>query len=235
MMQAERQAENGKSGLAAVATARGVLVVIAASVVGLMIVAFGLDNSTETTTSNGAGLQPAQSESALEDQAAAGTTVGSVGSLSQSAAPVDASTVTTAQDAGVSETTTGASDDTDSGDASAGSDTVSSTTRELLVSEVVVQVLNGGGPKGVAGNATTKLKDDGYDTLAAKNAYAEFHGPSQILHLAGYEAEAIGVAAEFGADVSLLGVFTFDDPPAEDLDPSAVVVVIIGEDGVLAP
>ena len=224
MMQAESHADNRTTRLASVSTTRGILIVLAASAVGLFIVAFGLDGSspvptqTQQVSASGAGdVDPSGSsgdggiETANDQPDANNQTTLTTGDTAVSTA-----------DAGLVEPTVT-------------QDTTSTLAVERLVSEVVVQVLNGGGPKGIAGNATTLLKDKGYQTLAAKNAYAEFNGPSRILHLDGYEAEAIGVAAEFGVDVSLLEVFSFDNPPAEDLDPSAMVVVIIGEDGVLVP
>lgn len=99
--------------------------------------------------------------------------------------------------------------------------------------EVPVLVLNGVGTKGIAADGVTVLKNAGYDVLAPRNATTL--GPSEVLYLEGFEAEAQAVATVFGADPAAV-VVPYDpaDPPFDDIR-NAMVIVVLGQDGVIAP
>jgi hypothetical protein len=99
--------------------------------------------------------------------------------------------------------------------------------------DVTVLVLNGAGAKGVAGEGVALLDGEGYDTLDPKNATGL--GPSQVLYREGSETAASQVASVFGADAA--GVVAPLDQAALPIDDTqgADIVVVIGEDGLLAP
>ena len=99
-------------------------------------------------------------------------------------------------------------------------------------SEVAVLVINGtDNLKGVAGRGTDILKPSNYITREPKNA--DVNGPSVILYLEGYQAEANAIAAIYGVDAATV-VQAFDpgsSPIADTQD--ANVIVRIGNDGVI--
>ncbi len=110
------------------------------------------------------------------------------------------------------------------------------TTTEAAVArppaEVSVLVLNGtNGIKGVAGRGTTLITDAGYIGAEPKNA--DVDGPSVILYVEGYEADARAVAAAFGVDPDAV-VQPFDPATSPIADTQgANIIVRVGNDGVI--
>ncbi len=110
------------------------------------------------------------------------------------------------------------------------------TTTEAAVArppaEVKVLVLNGtNGIQGVAGRGTTVVTDAGYVGAEPKNA--EVDGPSVVLYVEGYEADARAVAAAFGVDPdAVIAPFDAATSPIADTQ-SANVIVRVGNDGVI--
>lgn len=100
-------------------------------------------------------------------------------------------------------------------------------------SEVKVLVLNGTDPRvqGLAGRGTDVLKTLNYVTLNPKNA--DVNGPSVVYFGPGFEAEAHAVAQAFGADPAQV-VSPFDPTASPIADTQgADVIVRIGSDEVI--
>lgn len=124
-------------------------------------------------------------------------------------------------------------------DADAADDAVveeTTTTTEAAVArppaEVKVLVLNGtNGIQGVAGRGTAVVTDAGYIGAEPKNA--EVDGPSVVLYVEGYEADARAVAAAFGVDPdAVIAPFDAATSPIADTQ-SANIIVRVGNDGVI--
>lgn len=98
--------------------------------------------------------------------------------------------------------------------------------------EVRVLVLNGSGRAGEAGRGTQFFVDAGYEVADPQNAPAP--GPSAVLYVEGFEAEAEAAAAALGVDAAAV-VRPLDPaaPPAPDLQ-GANLVVVAGSDGAIA-
>ncbi len=98
--------------------------------------------------------------------------------------------------------------------------------------EVTVLVLNGtNGIKGVAGRGTAVVTGAGYVGASPKNA--DVDGPSVVLYVEGYEADARAVAAAFGVDPDAV-VAPFDPATSPIADTQgANVIVRVGNDNVI--
>ncbi|MGH1504817.1 MAG: LytR C-terminal domain-containing protein [Acidimicrobiales bacterium] len=98
--------------------------------------------------------------------------------------------------------------------------------------EVTVLVLNGtNGIKGVAGRGTEVAAGAGFATAEAKNA--DVDGPSVVLYVEGYEADAIAVAQAFSVDPAAV-VQPFDPATSPIADTQgAHVIVRVGNDGLI--
>ncbi|MEM9134749.1 MAG: LytR C-terminal domain-containing protein [Actinomycetota bacterium] len=102
---------------------------------------------------------------------------------------------------------------------------------QVEAADVQVVVLNAEGTKGIAGEGSEVLRAAGYDVLAPKNADL-LASESAVLYTGSAEAEAVAVAAAFGADASIVAALDPASPPINDIGP-ADVVVVIGQDGAL--
>jgi hypothetical protein len=92
--------------------------------------------------------------------------------------------------------------------------------------EVVVVVANASGVNGAAGSQTTALQGGGYQVLPAANAPNQVEA-TQVLPVAGFEAEAAALAALIDAPEG--AVQPMPDPPPVDLA-GANVLVLLGPD-----
>ncbi len=110
-------------------------------------------------------------------------------------------------------------------DAPASSDTTAAPAARPPA-EVVVVVANASGVNGAAGSQTTALQGGGYQMLPAANSPNQVEA-TQILPVAGYEAEAAALAAMIGAPEG--AVQPMPDPPPVDLA-GANVLVLLGPD-----
>ncbi|MEM7341373.1 MAG: LytR C-terminal domain-containing protein [Actinomycetota bacterium] len=200
---------------------RGVLVIITALAIGAFVLTQGLDdNQSQAVAAEDATAEVASAST--EADSATSTTVAPVGDD----AMVDDTTTTTVAVA--------------SGGVDASSTTVTTAPDEvtddpapvLAPAEVVTLVLNGAGTKGIAGRGTEVLANAGYEVLAPKNATD--NGPTAVYYTASFEAEAAAVAELFELDPVLV-VTAIDpaNPPFDDLR-NAMVVVVIGEDGLIS-
>jgi LytR cell envelope-related transcriptional attenuator len=115
-----------------------------------------------------------------------------------------------------------------SGDGGTGTETTASTQAPRPPAEVTVRVLNASGVSGAAGQRTEDLAQAGYQMAEAGNA-PEGTDPAVtvVLHAAGYEQEAAGVAEALGAAPTSIAALT--DPPQVDTA-GAQVVVLLGAD-----
>ena len=99
--------------------------------------------------------------------------------------------------------------------------------------EVKVLVLNGSGKSGVAKAGADALKPAGFTTLDPTNAKSTV-ATSVVYATAGFEADAIAVAALLGLPPTVVKPLTAP-PPAEIGDPAdAAVVVVLGPDSAAA-
>jgi hypothetical protein len=117
------------------------------------------------------------------------------------------------------------------GDTTAGADPTEATETTAAPEarppgEVVVLVANASGVQGAAAGQTDAIKGGGYQVLPAANA-PEAVDATQVLPIAGYEAEAAVLAAAIGAPEG--AVQAMPDPPPLDLA-GAHVLVLLGPD-----
>lgn len=185
---------------------RGILVIVTAVAIGAFVLSRGLDDSS------------------IEAVAAAGDEV-ATGDAE------DSTTSTLADIAATTSTTAGSSD------ASADTESTSSSTTEPAApvirapADVSVLVLNAAGAKGVAGRGSEQLQGAGYEVLAPKNATKL--GPTAVLYTENFDAEAQAVAEVFGLDpVSVVAAYDPASPPINDIR-DAIVIVVIGQDGLI--
>lgn len=98
-------------------------------------------------------------------------------------------------------------------------------------SEVRVLVLNGSGRQGEAGRGAAYFAEQGYETADPKNA--ESGGPSAIFFAEGYEAEAEAAAGALNLDPALvLRPLDPAAPPIADTQ-GANLIVLAGTDGLI--
>jgi hypothetical protein len=114
------------------------------------------------------------------------------------------------------------------GGETAGSEATTETTATPArpPTEVVVLVANASGVQGAAGQQTETLQAGGYQVLPADNAPNQVE-TTQVLPVAGYEAEAAVLAALIGAPED--AVQAMPDPPPVDLA-GANLLVLLGPD-----
>lgn len=195
----------GPGGSVGASSARGVIVIVAAVAVGLLLMWRGLGETDSQAVDAGASEETTTSDDASSDDGAV------------------------ADDA-----TDGAA--TDDGTATdGGTDTTSDSTAAPVAhppAEVKVLVLNGtNGIKGVAGRGTEVAAGAGFATAEAKNA--DVDGPSVVLYVEGYEADAIAVAQAFSVDPAAV-VQPFDPATSPIADTQgAHVIVRVGNDGLI--
>jgi hypothetical protein len=89
-----------------------------------------------------------------------------------------------------------------------------------------VLVANASGVQGAAGNQATAIQQGGYQVLPAANAPQNVEA-TQVLAIAGYEAEAAALATAIGAPPE--SVAPMPDPPPLDLA-GAHLLVVLGPD-----
>ncbi|MGH9138024.1 MAG: LytR C-terminal domain-containing protein [Acidimicrobiales bacterium] len=133
----------------------------------------------------------------------------------------------TSDDAGEVGTGDDEADDGDDEDDDS-TDTTESTPVTHAAADVRVQVLNGGGPSGVAGERTTALQAAGYSTVDAANA-EQAVTQTTILYAEDFEADAalVAAAAEL-PDVTPEPMG--DTPPAPAPAGTVDVIIILGPD-----
>ena len=120
---------------------------------------------------------------------------------------------------------------TDGGEAASGDGTAPPASDATTVpprppGEVVVLVANGSGVSGAAAAQTEAIQGGGYQVLEPGNFEAGVDA-TQVLPIAGYEAEAAVLAAEIGAPEG--AVQPMPEPPPVELA-GAHVLVILGPD-----
>ncbi len=92
--------------------------------------------------------------------------------------------------------------------------------------EVVVLVANASGVQGAAGEQSELIAGGGYQTLPAANAENQVEA-TQVLPVAGFEAEAAALATAIGAPEG--AVQAMPDPPPVDIA-GANILVLLGPD-----
>lgn len=212
---------------------RGAMVILAAVIIGGLVLSRGIDgDDTAPGDTEQGDVEPASgdvTDTTIADGNAAGADAGT--DPATGAAPDDGTDPATD---GTSTPTTPTDDSMAAGE-DTGSTTETTTSPLDTVrapAEVRTLVLNAGGPQGIAGRATELLQAASYLTSAAKNA--DVNGPSVIYYAEGYQAEALAVASVFGPGLeSLVQPLDTANPPSVDLQ-QATVVVVVGNDDVIA-
>lgn len=205
---AHRSEDNGPS---RAGLTRGILVIVTAVAVGAFVLSRGLDDSNVEAVATG-------------------------GEETQEAATTELTAPTTLADPNDDGSTTVAGGDQSTEEAGDGAATTSTTTNPAspgirAPADVSVLVLNAAGTKGIAGRGSEVLQAAGYSVLAPKNATRL--GPTSVQFTAGFEAEAQAVAEAFGLDpVAVVSAYDPAAPPIDDIR-DAIVIVVIGEDGLI--
>ncbi len=194
----------GPGGSVGASSARGVIVIVAAVAVGLLLMWRGLGETDSQAVDAGGTEETTSDDVSSGDDAVA-----------------DGDTDTNATDDGTA--TDGATDTTP--------DSTAAPVAHAPA-EVTVLVLNGtNGIKGVAGRGTEVAAGAGFATAEAKNA--DVDGPSVVLYVEGYEADAIAVAQAFSVDPAAV-VQPFDPATSPIADTQgAHVIVRVGNDGLI--
>ncbi len=194
----------GPGGSVGASSARGVIVIVAAVAVGLLLMWRGLGETDSQAVDAGGTEETTSDDVSSGDDAVA-----------------DGDTDTNAADDGTA--TDGATDTTP--------DSTAAPVAHAPA-EVTVLVLNGtNGIKGVAGRGTEVAAGAGFATAEAKNA--DVDGPSVVLYVEGYEAEALAVAAVFGPGLEgLVQPLDPADLPIDDTQESSIIV-ILGPDNLI--
>lgn len=197
------------------AAVRGAVLVVVVVLVGVLVLAEGLDDATidpgdiPTTSSS--------TSTTASDGTDGGTTDGG-----------------SADDGQADGSTDGAGDDSASGDDSAATTSTTVPPATQVTSppnEVDVLVLNAGsGVDGAAGSLTTQLAALGYTTLPAAN------GPEQtqsfIYYVPGFQADAEAIATQVAAPEGAVQPM----PSPEPADPQgADILILIGPDSLAQP
>lgn len=117
--------------------------------------------------------------------------------------------------------------------------TVSATTTTLRArpkADVKVVVANGARISGLAGTATTTLKNAGYTPLPpADAAGTAVVDKTSVQYAEGYEAEAREVAAALGQPATVVAKLSATPPVAASDMADAKVVVVLGTDFTTSP
>lgn len=205
---------------------RGAMVILAAVVIGGLVLSRGIDDDADGS--------PAETEQADADPTAGVTT--------DSAVTTDTTVTDTDPLTGAAAGTDASADPnapaTDAGDGSMSTETTDTTATPLDTvrspAEVRTLVLNAGGPQGIAGRATELLQAASYTTAAAKNA--DLNGPSVVYYVEGYEDEAVAVVSVFGPGLDgLVQPLDPANPPSDDIQDAAVIVVVGNDDIIAVP
>jgi hypothetical protein len=108
-----------------------------------------------------------------------------------------------------------------------GATTTAPAAQARPAAEVTVLVANASGVSGAAGELTTAIADEGYQTVPGTNAPPESDpATTQVLHIAGFEQEGAALAGAIGATG---GASAMADPPPVELG-GAQILVILGTD-----
>jgi len=193
------------------AAARGAILIAVAVVIGLLLLAFALDDP-DTVVSGDTADDSGQSDDSSGDDSSDDSSSGddSSGDATATTAPSTTAAPTTI--------------------------TTLPPSAALPPAEVSVLIANGTGEKGVAGAVSDKVNARGYIALDAANASAPT-AESVIFYREGYDGNAIDVAGIIGATPDLIkpvpesGTIGVAQNAIDDgrLD-SAQVVVILGSD-----
>ncbi len=206
------------------AAARGAMLIALALIIGLLLMAFALDDPpTDLSTASGDSVETTEEDAATEtadDEADSGETSVTVGEPEDETADPGPAII----------------DETD--DVEEIPEEVEAPAGEARpASEVNVLVANGTGGKGVAGAVSDKLKAAAY---IANPANAPSTAEAVIYYRVGYDADARAVATVLGAPPDIItpapGDGTIAVAPEAISDgrlQNANVVVIIGNDGAI--
>lgn len=105
-------------------------------------------------------------------------------------------------------------------------ETTPPTTPEHLTSEVTVRVFNATDVGGAAGGLTEALNNEGYVTVEATDAPADFSPDvTEVFYIPGFDREAASLAQAIEAQPSAVKPFP-NPPPAMDPLGSQVMVVL---------
>jgi len=122
--------------------------------------------------------------------------------------------------------TTGAADPSGETTAPPASEDTAAPPAPRAPAEVVVLVANASGVSGAAAQQTTAIQEGGYQVLEPGNAENAVEA-TQVLPVAGFEAEAAVLATQIGAAEG--AVQPMPDPPPVELA-NANVLVLLGPD-----
>lgn len=120
-------------------------------------------------------------------------------------------------------TTTAAATPSTTATTAATSPTTTAPTATRPPSQVVVDVLNGSGTSGVAGQLTTQLKSKGYQTITPGDT--SHRSGSVVYYRSGFEREATALATLVPNNPK---VAAMPSPAPQNADSSANIVVVIG-------
>jgi len=210
------QQRNDERGSGQVDLIRGVLVIITAVAIGFFVLTQGLDDTESEAAAAGSPTLEASTDVAQPTDAASEGT--------GSSSTIDPAAGTVAVDPNASSTTVEG--------AMAATTTTPAGPEIRAPGDVAVLVLNGEGTKGVAAQGSEVVKAAGYQMLAPKNR--DGLGPSQVLYLEGYEAEARSIAELFGPGAAAtVAAYSSAASPVADIG-AANVVVVMGTDGLIS-
>jgi hypothetical protein len=108
--------------------------------------------------------------------------------------------------------------------------TTTSAAAERQPAQIKVIAINATGTAGKAGQATTKLRNAGYNALQPGNATASVtasHPASLVYYTTGYQKEALTIAALFSLPDSAVRAMPTPSPSA-DIKPDANIAVLVG-------
>jgi len=120
-------------------------------------------------------------------------------------------------------TTTGAATSSTTATTAPPASTTTGAAATRPPSQVVVDVLNGSGTAGVAGQLTTQLKGKGYQTITPGDT--TYRTGSVVYYRSGFEREATALATLVPNNPK---VAAMPSPAPQNADSSANVVVVIG-------
>lgn len=213
---------------------RGAMVILIAVAIGALIISRGLDAPDGGPTTAAADVEPGAPEVGADEGITGADEVGTtVGAATEGSGDAPSGGLTGGETADSGAATAGGVGTETTTDTTTVSTTVTAAAPPAIRSpaEVLVLVLNAGGPQGIAGRGTEMVQAMGYQTSAAKNA--DITAPSAIYYIEGYEAEARAVSAVFGPGLETL-VVPLDpaNSPSADLQGAAVIVVVGDDDAI---
>lgn len=196
---------------------RGGLVIVAALLIGGLIMTRGLVNEPSPNTT--------QTNTSTDQQD--DTTTSSSQNTTESSTEAATPSTTVAANAATTEDDGDVMVDNQDGNSALPTPSLRSPA------EVKVLVLNGSGQVGVAAKGTEALKAQSYTTAAPKNTDAGAQA-SAIYYEPGFVGEAGALANVLGAGLEdLVAPLDATSPPIEDMQ-EANVIVVIGDDGRIA-